>query len=147
MELAKPQEPLKFAYKDVTFLVRPKSIEADRLEVWGSGQVEDGKIISKQAEFVKALIRCMVVGWEGVTEDGKPVPYSFETFLARFPNQGRGEANVFLQLGDFIFEKTDIWKQDEAEKNASRAQSAGSSTLEPSTAPGKTAERRVAVPA
>lgn len=127
MELSRAKEPLKFKYRDVTFLVKPHAVEADRLEIWASGKADDGKIVAPRAEFVKALIRCFVIGWEGVTQDGKPVPYSFETFVNLFPKQPKDETPVFLALGNFIYEKTDIAEQDIDAKNALPPRPTGSS--------------------
>ena len=127
MELTKQKEPIKFIHGDVTFLVRPHATEADRLEIWAAGKAEDGKIVAPRAEFVKALIRCFVVGWEGVTQDGNPVPYAYETFVNKFPkSHKKGETPVFLALGNFIYENTDIAKQDGDEKNGLPPQPTGS---------------------
>lgn len=141
MELFKPQAPLEFKFEDVTFLVKARAVDADRLEVWGSGEVDNGRIVSRRAEFVKALIRCFVLDWRGVTIDGKPAPYSVELFFKAFPSGEAGAPNVFLAISDFILSNTDIFKKDEAEKNASRAPSTGSAEPAPSTAPGRTAAR------
>lgn len=98
---------LKYQHEDVTFLVKPEATEEDRLEVLLAGRQEGESVVASRAEFCKTAIRCMVVGWEGVTRKGEAVPYSFDE-LRNFPrSEGK---NLLLELGQFIIEQTDIAK-------------------------------------
>jgi len=126
MELVKPKEPLAFKYKDVTFMVKAQAVDSDRLEFLSAGQIDGRRMTIPAAEFRRALIRSMVIDWRGVTLDGKPVPYSFETFMTLFPRHEHKGRSVIEDLCGFIIEKTDLFHKDELEKNASPAQSTGS---------------------
>jgi len=128
MELVRQSEPLEFKYEDVTFLIKRQATDADKAEVLFAATSADGKRLTvPAAEFYRALVRCFVVGWRGVTENGKEAQYSFESFIKSFPvAKGRGES-VLIKLGQFITEHTDVFKEDEIEKNESRRQHAGSS--------------------
>ena len=127
MELIKGGEPLEFKYKDVTFYVKRHSVESDALEAWGAASMDPtGALVAPRAEYVKALVRCFVLGWKGVTRDGKEVPYSLGAFYNEFPRQeGGGEPSIFVQLASFILEKTDFQKEDTARKNDSGGPSGG----------------------
>jgi hypothetical protein len=139
VELIAPKEPLEFQYKDVTFLVKAQAVDADRMEVFACREPDRAKITLPAAEFRRALVRCFVIGWKGVTSQGQVVPYSYEVFMRYFPaHDGKGRT-VIGDLCDFILAKTDLFQSDEIEKNASRAPSTGSAEPGPSTAPGKTA--------
>ena len=117
MELIRPKEPLEFKYKDVVFLVKAQAADADRMEVLASGTGDGGaRITIPRAEFHRALIRCFVVDWRGVTIDKKEVPYSFEVFMRYFPTHEKKGHSVVVDLANFIVEKTDIFKKDELEK-------------------------------
>jgi len=105
MELMVAEKPLEFVTGEVTFLVKPRASAADKFCV----------IMGKDAaSFMRAAIERMVVGWKGVTKDGKPVAYN-ATMLDLLPNGGD---NVLLSLGNFILEKTDLVKEDSEAKNA-----------------------------
>ncbi len=100
-------KPLEFKYEDVTFFVKPVASEEDRMIVALSGLSDGAHVRFSKPEYCRTVIQCMVSGWQGVTEDGKPVPYSFD-LLADFPRvDGK---NVYLELGAFIIEHTDINK-------------------------------------
>lgn len=116
MELIKPKPPLEFKYKDCVFIVKAQSSDADKMEVLAAGSGEGNRVSIPRAEFYRALIRCFVINWKGVTSEGKEVPYSFEVFMKFFPvHHGKG-SSVVIELGDFIVEHTDIFKRDELEK-------------------------------
>lgn len=105
MELMVEDKPLEFAHGDVTFYVKPKAAAADKFSV---------AFTQNTAEFMRTVIRQMVVGWKGVTSDGSPVRYSPE-MLDRLP--GSAKDNVLMSLGNFILDSTDITKEDaEAKK-------------------------------
>lgn len=127
MEISKGGEPLEFRYKDVTFFIKRHAVESDALEAWGAASIDPaGALVAPRAEYVKALIRCFVLGWKGVTRDGKEVPYSLDAFYHGFPRQSGGsEPSVFVQIANFILEKTDFQKEDVARKNESRGPSGG----------------------
>jgi len=100
-------KPLEFKYEDATFFVKPVATEEDRMVVSLSGLSDGGSVRFSKPDYCKAIIGCMVTGWKGVTEGGKEVPYSFD-LLSDFPHvEGK---NVYLELGAFIIENTDISK-------------------------------------
>ena len=103
-------KPLEFKYEDVTFFVKPSATEEDRMFVSLSGVSDGDKVRFSRAEYCRSIIQCMVTGWKGVTEDGKEVPYSFE-LLSNFPRIE--DHNVYIDLGSFIIEKTDISRAPE----------------------------------
>lgn len=124
MELLKPQAPLKYKHGDVTFLIKPKASSGDRLEIILSGSANSkGAIVVSRADYIRALIKRFVVGWEGVTLDGKEVAYSFELLDENFPKQDGDD--VMLMLGDFIFRNTDIKSGESELKKESRRQPSG----------------------
>lgn len=116
MELIRRREPLQFKHEDVVFLVKPQTTAADRMEMFMSGRVEACGSKMTVADFNKALIRCFVVGWKGVTFEGKEVPYAYETLMDSFPNND----DVLTRLSAFILEHTDAFKKDEALKKELR---------------------------
>jgi len=100
-------KPLECKYEDVTFFVKPVASEEDRMVVALSGLSDGAMVRFSKPDYCKTVIQCMVTGWKGVTEGGKAVPYSFD-LLADFPRvEGK---NVYLELGAFIIEHTDISK-------------------------------------
>lgn len=141
MELVAPKEPLEFKYKDVTFLIKPQAVDADRMEVFSAGSRDGTRLSIPKADFRRALVRCFVVGWKGVTYKGKEVPYAFETLIQSFPPHDQKGRSVIDDLCDFIIGHTDIFKEDEVEKKESRPPSTGSAPSEHSTAAGRTAEK------
>jgi hypothetical protein len=103
---------LEFHFEDVVFIVKPEANEEDRLEVELSGRMRElngAKIMQySSADYCKAVIRCMVLDWRGVKRDGHDVPFSVEE-LKNFPHiKGK---NIFLELGGFIINNTDIKNQ------------------------------------
>jgi hypothetical protein len=130
MELIK-QEIARFKHKDVTLLVRTQATKADvfALKQTNTGHlvVKDGKAI-READIVawgKLLIRIFVCGWEGVTADGKPADYSYETLESSLPADL--EDDLFTNAANFIFAHVSIFKKGGAEvKNESRGRPDGS---------------------
>lgn len=111
MEIRKHKsDPLEFKYEDVVFFIKPHASEEDRMVVNLSGVREGDRVVFSRAEYCKTIIKCMVTGWKGVTEDGKEVPYSFD-LLSDFPRVN--DHNVYIDLGSFIIEKTDISRAPE----------------------------------
>ena len=107
VELRRLKPHLEFPWKvgkdTITFFVKAESSEDDRMCV---------AFAPKGGQRCRELVRCMVVGWKGVDADGAPVPYEFE-LLELLP---RGEGNLFLELGRFILEKTDVVKETKETK-------------------------------
>ena len=100
MELQKNDEKLlEFKWRDVVFKVKPRATSGDRLAV----ALRDEKTL---ATYSLTLVERFVVGWEGVTQDGKPAPYSFKLLSEHMPSTASD--NALLSLAAFIWEKTDI---------------------------------------
>lgn len=125
MELQEPrEEPLEYAYGDVTFLVKRRATAYDRFVV----------VTQKDAgAFAEACVRQMVAGWRGVTSKGKPVAYGYDLIKFLPPLEGR---NIYLLLADFIQRETDLLgeREDPQRKNDSREPSGGSSPVGASSA-------------
>jgi hypothetical protein len=103
VELRRPKPPLEFKWKvgsdEVVFLVKPESSEEDRMRV---------AFTPMGGARCREMVRLMVVGWRGVARDKVDVPYAYEE-LEHFP---RAEGhNLFLDLGRFILEHSDISKE------------------------------------
>jgi hypothetical protein len=117
MELRKPSEIVEFKYEDVIFLVKAEASEEDRMEVALLGRRdESGKLHYSNADLCRSVIARMVTGWKNVKSNGIDVAYSIEA-LSMFP--AVAGHNVYLELGGFILEKTNILKgASEEKKNA-----------------------------
>jgi|WetSurMetagenome_2_1015567.scaffolds.fasta_scaffold956070_1 hypothetical protein len=113
MELLKSQDNLTFEYEDVKFFVRPSASVKDRFEVDMVGDWKDGKFEMKKTAYFLKLVELFVVGWSGVTQDGKEVAYSYETLLNSFPNV---KNDLILTLGAFIASKVGILPESEPKK-------------------------------
>jgi len=102
MELLKLGErPAEYKWQDVTFYFRTKVTVGDKYEIDTAGTVVNGdKISFTPWNFYSTLIRLFVNAWDGVTEDGKTVPYSYETLMQRLPAQQ--SEDVVMKLGVFI---------------------------------------------
>ena len=111
MELMKADKPLEFKKGEVTFFIKPKASEHDVFNTIMSGEMKaDGTVTVKRMDFNDCVLRHFIIGWEGVTVEGKEVPYSWEMFVSGWPKQDEG--NIFVDLVNFIFEKTDYHKKD-----------------------------------
>ena len=129
MEALKTGQPLSFSWGDMSILVKPHATSDDRLQVAlekpGLGR-----------RFVLAS-RLMVIGWKGLTREGKEVPYSPEELDSIPDLPGK---NFLDQLGAFVWKNTDISGREDSDlKNDLRQPSNGDSGPEPSTAAAKTA--------
>jgi hypothetical protein len=92
----------KFKWKDVAFTFRTRVNKYDRWKIDTAGVVYDGNKIQFEVwDFYELMIKLFVTGWEGVTEAGKDVPYSFES-LKNLPDDD-GE-DIIMNLGKFIAE-------------------------------------------
>ena len=97
--------------------------------------------VHPRGALFEKYIELFVENWDGVTEDGKAVPYSFDTLMNRLP--GDITKDWILKLGVFIMDQLGMIKKDAGvdEKNASGRQLTGSTEPAPSTASAKTAQR------
>lgn len=121
MELLKPKDNLTFSIGDVKFFIRPQMTVRDKLELDMLGDYDNGVFQVKKGDIIAKLVELFVVGWDGVTEDGKPVPYSYRTFAERLPADMARD--WMLNLGTFIFEQLGLGKTEQgAVKNGSPAQ-------------------------
>ena len=105
MEIQKQGEILEHKWKDITFRVRAQATAGDRFEIDILYDVDKGVVVVPRRELYRTLIKRFVVGWEGVTEDGKPVPFSLEN-LERLPADNE---DVILFLGSFIVNKSGLF--------------------------------------
>lgn len=150
MEILKPQPPARFTRGDLTILVRTRALEDDKLAIATDEKAyvdEKGRVRINQGDYARLLIQRFVVGWEGVTEGGKPVDYDYERLL-ELPVLDEG-ASLLLDLSTFILEHVDLFRfrKDEKRKNESPERSTGSSAPAPSTAAAETASSAPAEPA
>ena len=107
MELLKAKDNLTYSVGDVKFFVRASATGRDKLAVDMTGTFDNGKFRADPAAFYEKLIERFVVGWSGVTKDGKDVPYDFQTFIDYFPAD-RFTGHLF-KLGTFIAAETGIF--------------------------------------
>lgn len=116
MELLKPNEgPARYEWKDgVVFLYRTKVTTEDKYAVDTAGQLmKDGTIQFNPWDFYRSLIKVFVIGWEGVTVDGKPAPYSYDAF-SRLPADP--DQDIVMKLAIKIAQDTGFFKSDEQTK-------------------------------
>lgn len=118
MELLKLDErPAEFKWKDVTIIYRVNVSAEDKFVVDTAGTHINGeKIEFKPWEFYKTMIRVFVIGWRGVTENGKEIPYSYDTFLKRLP--GDLQEDLIMQLGHDIAVKNGFLNEKKTEGEA-----------------------------
>jgi hypothetical protein len=117
MELLKLDDRLEeYVWKDVTFYYRKTVSSGDKfnLDMAGSFQ-NNGKVAFNPLEYCRTLVRLFVTGWKGVTENGKDVPYSYETLESRFPIDIKGE-DVIMTLGFKIAEAVGLTDNVKTEK-------------------------------
>lgn len=117
MELVKPETPVEFVWKDVTFYIRPTATAGDKFSLTnGAPMTKDGKQTFVMSDFWKKIIEIFVVKWSGVTKDGQDVPFSMDA-LAQLPVDNNDD--VFVRLGAFIVDTTKIVDRGEERKNES----------------------------
>lgn len=118
MELLKEVPPLEYVFKDVTFVIRAQANAHDKFQMDMSlGQINgEGKVEATLREVYQTLIKLFVVGWKGVTQDGKEVPYSYDLLTNAFPADPMDD--VYMRLGGFIASKTGILPAPDSVKNA-----------------------------
>lgn len=108
MELLK-QELVNFKFKDITFFIRKKASLGDKLFVEAlMTEALSAKSITQIPKIGKNLIRQFVCGWDGVTQDGKAVPYSYEILETGLPAELADE--LIPQLCQFVANNVDILK-------------------------------------
>ncbi len=108
MEVMK-QEFATCEYKDIKFTFRTKASISDKLakdkllaEALKAGSIE------AMPRIGKGIVKMFLHGWEGVTLDGKPVPYSFDTLEHSFPAEIADE--LMPLLVKFVKDNVDILK-------------------------------------
>lgn len=112
MELLKAKENLKYTIGDVTFLVRAQATVRDKFELDVAGDWnKDGKFVLNVGTAYRKLVELFVVGWEGVTQDGKPAPYSFDALMGL---PADAVSDWILKLGTYIASTTGIIVGEEA---------------------------------
>jgi hypothetical protein len=117
--------PLEFQFEDVTFLVKPHATVRDHLELIDTFGVDGkGMITTQSSKLYRFLIRQFVMDWRGVTQNGKSVPYSYETFENDFPIDAKG--SLCALLGAFIMQNTGLLPKADEGKNGSSGPSSGS---------------------
>jgi hypothetical protein len=107
MELLKGKDNLTFSVGDVKFFIRASATVRDKFAVDMTGTYENGVFKMDRVAFYHKMIELFVEGWDGVTMDGKPVPYIFATFMDSFPADPTQD--VVLKLGSFIATETGIF--------------------------------------
>lgn len=118
MELLKPKDRLTYSIGDVKFFIRSTMTARDKFRLGIMGEYKNGVFAVDRGEVFEKVIDLFVEGWEGVTEDGKPVPYSYDTFMNRIP--GDTARDWVLKLGVFIIDSLGLAKDagDAQTKNA-----------------------------
>lgn len=121
MELLKLGERpvVEYAWKDVTFQIRKDVSVNDKFTLdtegsWVGGGTGTAKMSAWQ--FYRSVIRMFVTGWKGVTENGKEVPWDYETFLSRLPGGGPGD-DLIMKLGVFIIKELGLLNTDAKESD------------------------------
>jgi hypothetical protein len=117
MELLKLGErPAEFKWKDVTFFFRTKVTVGDKYEIDTAGTLIAGdKVSFTPWNFYLTITRIFVTGWDGVTEDGKAVPYSHENMLTRLPAQD--SEDLIMKLGVHIAQNNGLISSDKKEED------------------------------
>ena len=103
MEIYKQTEPDRiFNWKDVTFHIRPRATTGDKHDLVMIGDIKaDGRSSVPRSLMYRRAIELFVKSWNGVTENGKQVPFSMAA-LDSLPTSS-DETDVILELGAFIY--------------------------------------------
>jgi hypothetical protein len=129
MEITAPKDSIVFEWYDVKFFIRSEFTAYDRfcITVCRNKEIKDGAFIFNAEDFFVLLIKLFVERWEGVTADGKPVPFSLE-LLKRFPTKKEPKdkltGDVFLDLGMFIREHVVAPNTEKVEEIKKKSESA-----------------------
>jgi len=113
MELTKKKPDLKFTHKELTFTVRAVATAGDKYEIDCLYDVKGDGLEINRRMFYLTLIERFVTGWEGVTENGKPVPFSLANLLS-LPYDH--EDDIVIILGSWITNHVGIFKQADDKK-------------------------------
>jgi hypothetical protein len=83
MELLKLDErPAEFKWEDITIFYRKTVTVEDKFTIDTAGAtVKNDKIEFGVWDFYKTMIRVFVVGWQGVTQDGNKISYSYDAMM------------------------------------------------------------------
>ena len=85
MELVK-DTPARFEHSDLVLLVKTKASVGDKMAVEQLlANIRNARTIDNLPKTGKELVRLFVVGWEGVTQDGKPVPFQYDLLYSGLP--------------------------------------------------------------
>jgi hypothetical protein len=115
MELMKQEKPLELKFEDVKFYIKPRATAFDIFTLRMNSEMNDGVVSLSSKTYYNGVIKSFILGWEGVTIDGKPVPYAWDLLITLFP-KGK-DKDVFFELLDFILKNTDLtYKQEELKK-------------------------------
>jgi hypothetical protein len=103
MELSILENKLaEWKWKDVTFKFRSKVTKGDRWKIDTSGAIlENDQIKFEPWKFYEIMIRVFVSDWDGVTKDGKKVPFSYDA-LSSIPDDDGDD--IVMKLGHYIAE-------------------------------------------
>lgn len=118
MELLKLDDrPAEFKIGDVTIYYRTMVSVGDRHSVINAGTTYEGDRIGfRPWELYSKLIQVFVTGWQGVTENGKPVTYSYDTLMNRLPADMTKD--IVTSLGLEIAKKNGFVPDDKTEQVA-----------------------------
>ena len=107
-------ETTTWGWGDITFMIRTTVTAMDEFTIMNlpTEQHSDKKFYYKREEFFKKLIERFVLDWQGVTDNGRVIPYSFEVLEllpARERNEGElpPKGTIFEDLGSYI--RDGIW--------------------------------------
>ena len=116
MELYRQTEPDRiYKWKDVTFYLRPHATSGDRHSLTMLGDLDNGKASIPRSIFYRRAIELFVTRWEGVTAEGKAVPFSMLN-LDSLPTIME-EGDLLCELGSFIYNHC-VHTLDENKKKA-----------------------------
>jgi len=120
MEILKQQDNGNVKIADVTFYFRSQMTARDKAALDMIGEYQNGKWSIDRTAHLTKIIELFVTGWDGVTEDGKPVPYSYEVLMTRLPGVITGTVDLLAELATDIGKTVGLFPTAETElkKNA-----------------------------
>ena len=99
----------------MTFHYRSNLKARDKTELDLLGEMKNGRWTMDRSAYVKKIIELFVTNWEGVTEDGKPVVYSYDVFMDRFPSGHGGAVDLLVELSSAIGTSVGLFGSVDAE--------------------------------
>lgn len=106
------QTPARFEHSGIALLIKTRASIGDKIEAEAiTAQVAAAKSIMELPKIGRDLVRMFVVGWEGVTADGKPVPFNYGLIYSAFPAELTD--TLMPALYQFILANVDILKPKE----------------------------------